>query len=51
MPLDEAKNDVLQRVAPHNTEAEKSVIGAMLMDNDAIEAALGILSGEDFYKS
>ena len=42
-------NDILQRTAPQNIEAEKSVIGAMLMDRDAIEKALGVLTKDDFY--
>ena len=40
----EGTNDnILQRTEPQNVEAEKSVIGSMLMDKDAVEAALGIL--------
>ena len=34
---------------PQNIEAEKSVIGSMLLDKDAIEIALGILNKDDFY--
>ena len=34
---------------PHSIEAEQSVIGAMLMDAEAIEAASEILTEEDFY--
>ncbi len=44
--LDEA---LLKRVLPHNIEAEQSVIGAMLIDNDAIVVASEILTGDDFY--
>ena len=48
--MDEPRStDILQRTAPQNIEAEKSVIGAMLMDKDAIEKALGVLTKEDFY--
>ena len=46
---DTAKENILDRTAPHNIEAEKSVIGSMLMDKDAIEAALGMLTRDDFY--
>ena len=42
-------NNILTRTAPHNLEAEKSVIGCMLMDREAVEAALGMLTKEDFY--
>ena len=41
--------DVLQRTVPYNTEAEKSVIGSMLMDNEAIDIAQEILTRDDFY--
>jgi replicative DNA helicase len=46
--MDEA---VLKRVLPHSIEAEKSVIGAMLMDKEAVTAALNMLTKEDFYSS
>ncbi|MBQ9420819.1 MAG: replicative DNA helicase [Lachnospiraceae bacterium] len=42
-------NDILQRTSPQNLEAEKSVIASMLMDKEAIETALGMLTKEDFY--
>lgn len=35
---------------PHSVEAEQSVIGAMLMDRDAITIASEILTAEDFYQ-
>lgn len=38
------------RVPPHNIEAEQAVLGAMLLDKEAIAAAAEILSGEEFYK-
>ncbi|MDO4961437.1 MAG: replicative DNA helicase [Eubacteriales bacterium] len=44
-----SQNNILNRTAPQNIEAEKSVIGSMLMDKDAIESAVGILTKEDFY--
>ena len=40
---------LLKKIMPHNAEAEKSVIGSMLMDADAIDTACEILTGEDFY--
>lgn len=36
-------------VAPHNEEAERSVLGSMLIAQHAVEAAMERLSGEDFY--
>ncbi len=46
-----AENDaLLKRVQPHSIEAEQSVIGAMLMDRDAIIAASEIVTEDDFYQ-
>ncbi|MEG2483624.1 MAG: replicative DNA helicase, partial [Lachnospiraceae bacterium] len=41
---------LIKRVLPHSIEAEQSVIGAMLMDKDAIMTAAEVISGEDFYQ-
>lgn len=42
---------LIKRVMPHSVEAEQSVVGAMLMDKDAILTASEIISGQDFYQS
>lgn len=42
---------LIKRVMPHSIEAEQSVVGAMLMDKDAITAASEMISGSDFYQS
>lgn len=42
---------LIKRVLPHSIEAEQSVVGAMLMDKDAIVAASEIISREDFYQA
>ena len=42
---------LIKRVMPHSIEAEQSVVGAMLMDRDAIMTALEIISGKDFYQT
>ena len=34
----------------HSVEAEQSVVGAMLMDKDAITTASEIISGQDFIR-
>lgn len=44
-------NELAHRSPPHSTEAEESVIGSILLDNDAINPALEILTHEDFYNS
>jgi replicative DNA helicase len=43
-------DDILKRVPPQNIEAEQSVLGAILLDNDAINQAIEILNAEDFYR-
>ncbi len=40
---------LIKKIMPHNLEAEQSVIGAMLMDNDTIGPVTEILTGDDFY--
>ena len=44
--MDEA---LIKRVMPHSAEAEKAVIGSMLMDREAVIAAGDTLLKEDFY--
>lgn len=44
-----SEQDEIKRVMPHNTEAEMSVIGAMLMDQQAIGTAMEIVTKDDFY--
>lgn len=40
---------LIKRVLPHSAEAEKSVIGSMIMDAEAVVTAAEIISPEDFY--
>ncbi len=40
---------VIKRTMPNDYVAEQAVVGAMLMDQDAITKASEIVSGEDFY--
>lgn len=44
--MDEA---VVKRIMPHSNEAEQAVIGSMIMDVDAIPAAMEKITDEDFY--
>ena len=46
--MDEA---LIKRVLPHSIEAEQAVIGAMLMDKEAILTSSEIISKADFYQS
>src|SRR3970040_834350 len=36
--------------APHNTDAEESVLGAVMLSADAANVALEVLQPDDFYK-
>ena len=37
----------MKRIPPHSAEAEQAVLGAMLMNKEAITVASEILSGDD----
>ena len=39
-----------ERVPPQNIEAEQAVLGAMLIDKEAIAKASEILTADDFYR-
>ena len=41
----------LERVLPNNLDAEKSVLGSMLLEKDALELVLEQLKAEDFYSA
>lgn len=45
-----AEDALLKRVMPNSIEAEQSVIGAMIMDREAVTIASEMLSVEDFYQ-
>jgi replicative DNA helicase len=38
------------KVPPHNLEAEQAILGGILINNDALNQIVDILSGEDFYR-
>lgn len=40
----------IQKIPPNSLEAEQSVLGAMLLDKEAISVATEFISGEDFYR-
>jgi len=45
---DNQKEDL--KVSPHNTEAERSVLGSLMLDKDAIVKVADFLQPNDFYK-
>lgn len=38
------------RIPPHNIEAEQSILGAMIIDKEAINTAIELIRPSDFYK-
>ena len=40
----------VDRTLPHNLEAERSVLGAILVHNDAFNLAAQVIDGRDFYR-
>jgi replicative DNA helicase len=38
------------KVPPHSIEAEQSLLGALLLDNQAFEKVADLVTGEDFYR-
>jgi replicative DNA helicase len=45
MPVDTS----LERALPNNLDAERSILGAILIDNNALNAAIEALKAEDFF--
>lgn len=43
-------DDATLRVPPNNAEAERSVLGCMIQDREALMLGLELLTGEDFYQ-
>ncbi len=44
-----ASDTTLERPLPHNLEAERSILGAILLDNFALNAAVEKVKSEDFF--
>ncbi len=44
-----ASDTTLERPLPHNIDAERSILGAVLLDNHALNAAVQVLRSEDFF--
>jgi len=40
----------LNKIPPHDEEAEQAVLGSMLTDKDAVISAIEVLKKEDFYR-
>lgn len=49
-PYDESKANASLRVPPHSIESESSLLGALLLNNEAHGLIVGLLSSHDFYR-
>ena len=45
-----ATDDILRRVPPQNLEAEQSVLGAILLANEAVGPAVAVVGADDLYR-
>jgi len=45
-----AETAVVERTLPHNLEAERSVLGAILIHNDAFNSAVEVIDAGDFFR-
>lgn len=46
----ERQPDLLQKLPPQSTEVEQGVLGAILLDQEALIRVLDILHEQDFYQ-
>ena len=44
------EEEVIKRLPPHNVEAERAVIGAMMLNADAIMVCSALLTSDEFYQ-
>ena len=44
------EEELIKRILPHSDDAERSVIGCMMMNREAIMIASEILNGDEFYR-
>lgn len=49
--MDAMESLFVDRVPPHNLEAEQAVLGAILLENDALISAVELVGPEDFYRA
>jgi len=41
---------MLERISPHNIDAENAVLGSMIMDDSMIQSIDGLITADDFYR-
>lgn len=42
---------MIEKIPPHNAEAEKSVLGASMLSKDALADVIDVINADDFYDS
>src|ERR671928_631639 len=46
---DTARDQLLERPLPNSAEAERAILGAIILDNSLVSQAIELLKPEDFY--
>jgi replicative DNA helicase len=47
--IDSPRDQMLERPLPHSAEAERAILGAVILDNSVVNQAIELLRPEDFY--
>jgi replicative DNA helicase len=47
--IDSSRDQMLERPLPHSAEAERAILGAVILDNAVVNQAIELLRPEDFY--
>src|SRR5918997_1005939 len=47
--IDSTRDQMLERPLPHSAEAERAILGAILLENSIVHQAIELLRPEDFY--
>ncbi|HEX5706790.1 MAG TPA: DnaB-like helicase N-terminal domain-containing protein, partial [Pyrinomonadaceae bacterium] len=48
-PADSTREQLLERPLPHSAEAERAILGAIILDNGLVNQAIELLRPDDFY--
>ena len=48
-PADATRDQLLERPLPHSAEAERAILGSIILDNGLVNQAIELLRPEDFY--
>jgi replicative DNA helicase len=48
-PVDTSRDQLLERPLPHSADAERAILGAIILDNNLVNQAIELLRPDDFY--